>query len=170
MCLNPGIINSNLNEIFLELLYNCMKDDLTTDRVHSFIKRLLQMAIHSEANVVVSILALIQKVGKARTDLSAFDISGKTMKNLLNDDDSEAPEDIEDSDESEHESEQKSVNSQNDETEKYIKNMPSTSTHKPKKLLETEEGFSYLNLESNYDPYKIEPIYSGAKNTLYFEL
>ena len=171
MCLNPGIINSNLNEIFLEVLFNCMKDDLTSDRVHSFIKRLLQMAIHSEANVVVSILALIQKVGKARTDLSAFDISGKTMKNLLNDDDSEAPEDVEDSEDSVQESVHESTNSEKeDETEKYIKDMPSTSTNKPKKLEEHEEGFSYLTLTSNYDPYKIEPIYSGAKNTLYFEL
>ena len=182
MVLNPTIINSNLNEIFLELLYNCIKDDLVSDRAHSFIKRLLQIAIHSEANVVVSILALIQKVGKARTDLSAYDITGKTMKNLLNDDDEEIPMDAVESEDSDNESkisdnesknsDSKSKDSDDDQADKYIKKMASSSNNLSQINTENkqEEEFSYLNLVSKYDPFKIEPIYSGAKNTLYFEL
>jgi hypothetical protein len=147
-----------------------MKDDTVSDRVHSFIKRLLQIGIHSDANVLVGILALVQKVCQERADFVKYDVTGAGMKNLLDEDDSEHATDAEDSD---HESEDVALG--NDDaaselsgTEKNLKALDNEALE-PEKKPDHVQGFSYLKLKSKYDPFAREPIYSGAKNTLYFE-
>lgn len=80
MLLDSSIINSSLNEIFLELLYNCLKGDYMMERVHSFIKRLLQIGMHCDSNVVIAILMLLQKVSAAKEELSRYDVTGTGMR------------------------------------------------------------------------------------------
>lgn len=110
--------------------------------------------MHSESNVVIGILVLIQKISQERSDFASYNITGSGLQNLLDDDDDEHISDAQDSDMSDTE---KKVN--------YKKK--SEIVQEP---IQKNGEFSYQNLTSQYDPFKREPIYSGARNSLYYEI
>lgn len=60
--LDPSCLHSSITELFLELLYNALKNDQSLTRVMAGLKRLLQNAIHAEANVAIAVLIFVNKL------------------------------------------------------------------------------------------------------------
>jgi hypothetical protein len=77
LLLDPSCLHSSVTELFLELLYNAFKGDHSTSRVMAGLKRLLQCAIHAEANVVVAVLIFVNKIAQNRSGLNQL------LKNTL---------------------------------------------------------------------------------------
>lgn len=68
--LDPSCLHSSITELFLELIYNAFKNDQSLTRVMAGLKRLLQNAIHAEANVAIAVLIFVNKLASSVTGLN----------------------------------------------------------------------------------------------------
>ena len=62
--MDPSCLHSSITELFLELVYNALKNDHSLTRVMASIKRLLQNAIHAETNVSIAVLIFLNKLSQ----------------------------------------------------------------------------------------------------------
>jgi ribosome biogenesis protein MAK21 len=133
----------------LDLLFNAIKEDYSMSRVQAFLKRLLQISIHAEPPFIIATLLLVQKIFELHPgtrSLLAYSQHGR----ILEEEEDEHFEDAPDPDD------EVKVEKKKPEP----KQAPKAEGTEPEK-----KSFS-----KEYDPFKREPLYANADNTLLYEL
>jgi len=137
---------------FFDVLYSALKDDFSLPRVRAFIKRIIQVAVHSEAPFAISSLLLVARLLQAHAgaiSLTKFTDHGK----FTNENDEEVFRDAPDEDD-------RLFNVTED-----LKRAPKDNEFLLSKNLEEKERNA-----GDYDAYKREPLYANAENSLLFEV
>src|SRR5688500_472196 len=84
--------------MYFDVLYNALKDDYSVPRVKAFVKRILQVAIHSEPPFAISSLLLVAKLFQTHPGSSSLlkfsdhnkfnnEVDDETFKDIPDEDD-----------------------------------------------------------------------------------
>ncbi|EAS06945.2 CBF/Mak21 family protein (macronuclear) [Tetrahymena thermophila SB210] len=166
MLIDPDVTHSSQTELFFDLLYFSLKADLDIGRVKSFVKRLLQHAIHCEPPFIITSLIFISKLLNAQPTI-------KTMiqqSERFFDDNEENFKDVEDSDEEENfkdadESKSMEVEEANNQEQQENEN----GDEQEKEITKKEQKKNYADY-MGYDAFKREPRFTGCNESCLWEL
>ena len=70
MLLNPELRTSSKQALFLNVLYGALRRDKSVPRVRAFVKRILQSAVHDQANFVCSALIVVSELLRVHKDIA----------------------------------------------------------------------------------------------------
>lgn len=70
--LDPRLLSTSKQTLYLNLLYRALRSDLSTKRVKAFVKRLLQIAPMHQAPFACAILYLVRELETVFPDLKSF--------------------------------------------------------------------------------------------------
>jgi len=150
---------TNLDDYF-GIVFKAVKADECVPRCTAFIKRLLQMCYVNEANFAAASLIIISEILKARNDIRLELFDGKF---------SQAKDGGPSGQQQTGQAPKLDQAESDDEEEVFIDvdkvKDAQKAENKPKELKQEGKAF-----QSQYDPFKREPKYSGAEKTQLFEL
>eukprot|EP00088_Acartia_fossae_P043572 TRINITY_DN4592_c1_g1_i3.p1 TRINITY_DN4592_c1_g1~~TRINITY_DN4592_c1_g1_i3.p1 ORF type:complete len:956 (-),score=346.92 TRINITY_DN4592_c1_g1_i3:44-2911(-) len=171
---DPDFATSSKQVMFLNLLYNSMRKDTSTIRVHSFIKRLLQTCEYLPSHCSAGILFIVSEIIRSRKDLGSI---WKVMEsNQINTDLSRF--DYSDDDDDEHYDDVLDEDAGGDDAAKGGEKPDQVKTAALKTQTDAREnlpGYIFRKKSSakentGYDPMHRNPMFSGADKTAYWEL
>ena len=197
--LDPDLLTSSKQAMFLNLVYRSMKADPVVNRVKSFVKRLLQVCAVMPANFVCGALLVVSEAADAKPSLKAL------MQQAEELDEEENFEDVKDSDDEEEvdeEDDDEEEDSSNDDDENFqdapdsdesdaeedgeasrrkkdvakIKaELAAAQAKTEEKKKSTSAALSIPKVagkatQAGYDMKKREPLYSGAETTCLWEI
>lgn len=67
---DPSCLHSNLTELFLELLFNVIKNDYSLVRKCACVKKLLMNTMHSDPNVIIAVLLFLKLLATEEAGLN----------------------------------------------------------------------------------------------------
>ncbi|XP_034183244.2 nucleolar complex protein 1 isoform X1 [Osmia lignaria lignaria] len=160
--LDPQIGVANKRALFLNLLFRVLKNDRNIQRLYSFIKRSLQIALYFPANMLCAILYIISKILHTKKELKdlllnpQMCIKNETENCLLSAEDNVSDKPNEDLEES--------VILTNVTTELYT-----NEETKSEKKMENDTKIEF-DKKKEYDPFCRNPLYAGVTKGLNTEL
>lgn len=156
---DPSFLHSSLTELFLELLFNVIKNDYSIVRKCAMVKKLLGNTIHAEPNVIIAVLLFVKMLAKEESGLGQL-IENKGNINAFVGDDEIIEEPSSDSEEQNEWDTEKP-----DSAKKSENKTPADKTQKGETKLSFEE---VLKLDTIYNPSSAyvfdgkNPLYSNA--------
>ncbi|XP_075326920.1 CCAAT/enhancer-binding protein zeta [Odontesthes bonariensis] len=161
--LDPGLLSSSRQNMFLNLLYKSLKADVVVRRVKAFVKRLLQVSAEQSASFTCGALFLVSEVMKAKPGLRMLlqeDGDGEEEEfkdfaeenNIDDDDDDDGEEHFVDADK-----EEEGAGAEAQEA-------------KPKASWVHHQNLEGRKSSESYDPLHRNPLYCGADHTTLWEL
>ncbi|KAM6992818.1 CCAAT/enhancer-binding protein zeta [Tautogolabrus adspersus] len=158
---DPGLLSSSRQSMFLNLLYKSLKADIVLRRVKAFVKRLLQVSAEQNPSFVCGALFLVSEVMKAKPSLTV-------LLQQDADEDEEAFKDLaEEKDDGDDDEEERFVDAdkleEGSESAEKVESKPEASWVHHQNL---EGGKS----KQSYDPLHRNPSYCGADHSTLWEL
>jgi len=161
--IDPNFASSSMQMMFLNLLFNSIRKDESAPRVHSFIKRMLQVCSQLPSNGAAGILFIVSEIMKNRTDLGTSWNASRESKidtdlsrfDYSDGDDDEHYEDVKDDEDMKH----KGTSTANTET-----------TVKDELVGHVFRKREARKDQSIYDPATRNPLYTRAEGEPYWEL
>lgn len=138
--LDPSSLHSSVTELFLELLYNALKNDYSLPRQAACLKRLLINAMHAESSAVISVLIFVKKVAESCPGLNQLLINKEIG--------------IEEEEEEENENGEKEIKKKKEKVEK-------SGDNKSSQLEIISEGYDFL---------KLDPLFAKGDTTCLWEI
>lgn len=148
--LDPGLVTSSKQALFLNLLYKSMKRDMSERRVRAFIKRLLQVCSCLPPPIICGTLILLSELLKIKPSLFQF-----VQMSQESDDEDEHFEDAPDED---------GDNAKNNKDHKPSVNTDATASWIHKKNVHG------INISHSYNPHHRNPLYCNADCECVWEL
>ncbi|XP_065820085.1 CCAAT/enhancer-binding protein zeta isoform X1 [Labrus bergylta] len=159
---DPGLLTSSRQSMFLNLLYKSLKADIVLRRVKAFVKRLLQVSAEQNPSFTCGALFLVSEVMKAKPSLTVLlehdgDEDEEAFKDLA-----EEKEDGDD-DEEERFVDADKLEEEGSESAEKVESKPAASWVHHQNL---EGGKS----KQSYDPLHRNPSFCGADHSTLWEL
>ena len=148
-----------LDSLF-SLLFKSLIADVCIERIHAFIKRLLQMSFINEVSFTAAVLLMVNELFKRRKELRQLLFDRFSMSQ----DDEELFVDVDDGEEN------NDFRKNKNQREEKLKHQLKEIDDKDDVDLDLDKDKDDKPFSSEYDPFKIEPKFANADKTMFWEL